>query len=153
MILDAAIAQSGRDSDQFWMIRDAIGDMLSRIPHVANFDIGLPISRMQAFLSKAQTVLHDRFDNLHTITFGHLADGNIHLTAWTDDVDSSHAIYKQVYELLQEFEGTVTAEHGIGVMKTDYLPLCRTPEEIALMRTLKQALDTNNVLNPGRVLG
>lgn len=152
-LLDVAIAQSGKDSDQFWAIRDAIGDLLSRIPDVANFDIGLPISRMQAFLEKAQTVLDEQFDDLHSMTFGHLADGNIHMTAWTNGKNSSHAIYKQVYELLQEFEGTVTAEHGIGVMKTDYLKLCRSPEEIELMKTLKRALDPNNILNPGRVIG
>ena len=152
-LLDAAIAQSGRDADQFWAIRDAIGDLLSRITDAANFDIGLPISRMQAFLQTAQAELNDRFDNIQTITFGHLADGNIHMTAWTDGSHSSKEIYKAVYELLQAFEGTVTAEHGIGVMKTDYLKLCRSPEEIELMNTLKQALDPNNILNPGRVLG
>ena len=153
ILLDAAIAQSGKDSDQFWAIRDAIGDLLSRITDPANFDIGLPISRMQAFLEKAQSELASRFDNLQTITFGHLADGNIHITAWTDGAHTSHDIYKAVYELLQEFDGTVTAEHGIGVMKTDYLKLCRSTEEIELMKTLKRAMDPNNILNPGRVLG
>ena len=75
------------------------------------------------------------------------------MTAWTESGNSSKAIYQQVYELLQEFEGTVTAEHGIGVMKTDYLKLCRSPEEIELMKTLKRALDPNNILNPSRVIG
>ena len=153
VLLDAVIAQSGKDSEQFWIIRDAIGELLSRIPDPANFDIGLPISRMQAFLEKAQSELQHHFADLQTITFGHLADGNIHMTAWTEDGNSSGAVYKLIYQLLQEFDGTVTAEHGIGVMKTDYLPLCRSPEELALMRTLKQALDPNNILNPGRVLG
>ena len=152
-ILDATIAQSGKDSEQFWAIRDAIGDLLSRIPDPANFDIGLPISRMQAFIEKAQTTLNKQFKDLQTITFGHLADGNIHLTAWSNGSTTSHEIYGHVYELLQAFEGTVTAEHGIGVMKTKYLKLCRSPEELALMSTLKQALDPNNILNPGRVIG
>ena len=153
VLLDATIAQSGRDSDQFWAIRDAIGDLLSRVPNAANFDVGLPISRMQAFIEKAQTELDNSFENLHRITFGHLADGNIHITAWTDGENNSHKIYKLVYQLLKEFDGTVTAEHGIGVMKADYLKLCRSPEEIQLMGVLKHALDPNNILNPGRVLG
>ena len=152
VLLDAAIAQSGKDSEQFWMIRDAIGDLLSRIPNPANFDVGLPISRMQDFLEKVHTELNNNFKDLHTITFGHLADGNIHITAWTDVGNNNNAIYKCVYELLQAFEGTVTAEHGIGVMKTDYLKLCRSPEEIELMTVLKLALDPNNILNPGRVI-
>lgn len=152
VLLDAAIAQSGKDSEQFWAIRDAIGDLLSRIPNPANFDIGLPISRMQEFIETVQTELYDNFDNLQTITFGHLADGNIHITAWTDGGDENSAIYKRVYALMRTFEGTVTAEHGIGVMKANYLKLCRSPEEIMLMKTLKKALDPNNILNPGRVL-
>ena len=94
VLLDAAIAQSGKDSEQFWAIRDAIGDLLSRIPNPANFDIGLPISRMQEFIETVQTELYDNFNNLQTITFGHLADGNIHITAWTDGGSRNRRRYR-----------------------------------------------------------
>lgn len=152
-VLDAVIAQSGKDSDQFWGIRDSIPEIMASISDYANFDIGLPVSQMKSFLEKAQSSMQARFENLGSITFGHLGDGNIHMLAWTVGEDNSQAIYKHVYELLNEFGGTVTAEHGIGYMKADYLKLCRSAEEIALMRTLKQAMDPNNILNPGRVLG
>jgi len=151
-LVDAVIAQSGKDTDQFWAIRDSIGEILSKLDDLANFDIGLPISQMQAFLEKAHQSLHARFDNLETLTFGHLADGNIHMITWSNGEKRSAEIYQHIYEMLGEFGGTVTAEHGIGVMKTAYLKLCRSPQEIALMRTLKQAMDPNNILNPGRVL-
>jgi FAD/FMN-containing dehydrogenase len=107
---------------------------------------------MQAFLEKAHHALQTHFKNLTTLTFGHLADGNIHMIAWTEGEKSSEAIYKLIYQMLKEYGGTVTAEHGIGAIKADYLKLCRSESEIALMRTLKQAMDPNNILNPGRVL-
>ncbi|PWQ97394.1 FAD-binding oxidoreductase [Leucothrix pacifica] len=152
-VLDAVIAQSGKDSDQFWAIRDSIPEVMSTIPQpYANFDVGLPVSQMEDFLDKVQSSLSERFENVESLTFGHLGDGNIHILAWTTHEDNSQAIYKHVYQLLNEFGGTVTAEHGIGYMKADYLKLCRSPEEIALMRVLKQAMDPNNILNPGRVL-
>ena len=152
-VLDAVIAQSGKDSDQFWAIRDSIPEVMATIPSpYANFDVGLPVSQMKDFLDKVQSTLTERYDNFESLTFGHLGDGNIHILAWTPDEDNSKAIYKHVYLLLNEFGGTVTAEHGIGYMKADYLKLCRSPEEIGLMRVLKQAMDPNNILNPGRVL-
>ena len=151
-MVDAVIAQSGKDSDQFWAIRDSIPEVMSTLPAYANFDVGLPVSQMKEFLDKAQSTLAARFENFDSLTFGHLGDGNIHILAWTVGEDNSKAIYKHVYELLNEFGGTVTAEHGIGYMKAAYLKLCRSPEEIALMQLLKQAMDPNNILNPGRVL-
>jgi FAD/FMN-containing dehydrogenase len=151
-LVDAVIAQTGKDTEMFWAIRDSAGEILSKIPDLANFDIGLPISQMQAFLEKAHHALQTHFKNLTTLTFGHLADGNIHMIAWTEGEKSSEAIYKLIYQMLKEYGGTVTAEHGIGAIKADYLKLCRSESEIALMRTLKQAMDPNNILNPGRVL-
>jgi len=151
-LVDAVIAQSGKDTEQFWGIRDSIAEVFDGIDDYANFDIGLPISQMKAFLEKAESTMQLRFPGLQKMTFGHLADGNIHLIAWVDGEAHSKAIYQHIYELLNEFGGTVTAEHGIGYMKVPYLKLCRSKEEVALMRLLKQAMDPNNILNPGRVL-
>jgi len=151
-LADAVIAQSGKDTDLFWGIRDSVAEVLGSIGDLANFDIGLPVSQMSGFLDKAHRTLKGRFEGIETLTFGHIADGNIHMIAWVEGKELSKQIYKHIYELINEFGGTVTAEHGIGYHKADYLALCRSPEEIALMRILKKAMDPNNILNPGRVL-
>jgi FAD/FMN-containing dehydrogenase len=81
-----------------------------------------------------------------------MADGNLHIIAWTGREADVDVIYKQVYTLVGEMGGTITAEHGIGTLKRQYLSLCRSEQEINLMRALKKAMDPNNILNPDRVI-
>lgn len=89
------------------------------------------------------------------IVFGHLGDSNLHILVgprpWTDDV--RHAVEELVYTPLKALGGSISAEHGIGLEKRAWLHISRSPEEIALMRTLKAALDSKGILNPGKVLG
>lgn len=151
-MLDAVIAQSHGEAKKFWQIRDGIAAILSAGHKLANFDIGVPISRMQNFVAAVNARLGQQFDTLSIGVFGHIADGNLHIAAWTDNDADIEGIYRSVYELIGEYQGTVTAEHGIGVSKKDYLAMCRSPQEIELMRLLKRSLDPKNILNPGRVI-
>ncbi|MDB2410117.1 FAD-binding oxidoreductase [Pseudomonadales bacterium] len=157
-MLDAVVAQSNTDAEKFWHIRDGVSSILSAIKYRANFDIGVPVSVMDEFVKRVERALEKSITDLQLCTFGHMADGNLHLLAWTDSGSDDHkeavvqSIYQQVYEIVGEMNGTVTAEHGIGAMKRKYLKLCRSEEEIALMRTLKQAMDPKGILNPNRVL-
>ena len=150
---DAVVAQSLTEIESLWAIRDAVSEMLTVVKHRANFDIGVPISRMEEFVAEVKQTLNGQFANLHMPTFGHVADSNIHIIAWTDNPDDVEPIYLEVYKMIQRYNGTITAEHGIGVMKSKYLNYCRSSDEIALMQTLKAALDPHNILNPGRVAG
>ena len=118
----------------------------------ANFDIGVPISQMASFVHTVEFELVESFKNLQLCTFGHMADGNLHIIAWTGREDDVDSIYERVYTLVGTVGGTITAEHGIGTMKRQYLSLCRSEQEIDLMRALKKAMDPNNILNPGRVI-
>ena len=152
LLNDAVVAQSERDVNRFWQLRDGVIDILNKVKYRANFDIGVPISQMASFVHTVEFELVESFKNLQLCTFGHMADGNLHIIAWTgceDDVDS---IYERVYTLVGTVGGTITAEHGIGTMKRQYLSLCRSEQEIDLMRALKKAMDPNNILNPGRVI-
>lgn len=157
-MLDAVVAQSHTDAEKFWHIRDGVSAILFAIKYRANFDIGVPISVMDEFVIRVERALEKSISDLQLCTFGHMADGNLHLLAWTDSGSDDHkeavvqSIYQQVYQIVGEMDGTVTAEHGIGAMKRKYLKLCRSEEEIALMRTLKQAMDPKGILNPNRVL-
>lgn len=151
-LVDAVIAQSNSEADKFWQLRDGVIAILSAIEHRANFDIGVPISKMRELVEQIETRLSKRYQQLQLCTFGHIADGNLHLLAWTGEEKDIADIYQSVYEIVGEFEGTVTAEHGIGVMKRKYLSLCRSENEIALMRLLKNAMDPNGILNRNRVI-
>lgn len=157
----AVLAQSDSDADEFWSIRDGVTTILTQVEHRANFDVGVPIGSMAAFVLQVEKTLYKNFDNLQLCTFGHMADSNVHFLAWLNDPDKLSAdvqkqavatIYHLVYEIINQFDGTVTAEHGIGTMKKKFLSFCRSEEEIKLMKTLKMALDPNGVLNPNRVI-
>lgn len=152
LLNDAVVAQSERDVSRFWQLRDGVTDILAKVKYRANFDIGVPISQMANFVHTVEVELTASFENLQLCTFGHMADGNLHIIAWTGREADVDVIYKQVYTLVGEMGGTITAEHGIGTLKRQYLSLCRSEQEINLMRALKKAMDPNNILNPDRVI-
>ena len=148
----AVVAQSERDVNRFWQLRDGVIDILTKVKYRANFDIGVPISQMASFVHTVELELAASFKGLQLCTFGHMADGNLHIIAWTGREDDVDLIYERVYTLVGTVGGTITAEHGIGTMKRQYLSLCRSEQEIDLMRALKKSMDPNNILNPGRVI-
>jgi FAD/FMN-containing dehydrogenase len=152
LLNDAVVAQSERDVNRFWQLRDGVIDILTKVKYRANFDIGVPISQMASFVHTVELELAASFKGLQLCTFGHMADGNLHIIAWTGREDDVDLIYERVYTLVGTVGGTITAEHGIGTMKRQYLSLCRSEQEIDLMRALKKAMDPNNILNPGRVI-
>jgi FAD/FMN-containing dehydrogenase len=152
ILKDAVIAQSIQDREDFWAIRDSVGEILKAVKNEANFDIGIPLNETGPCLEQIETELKVRFPGLVYMVFGHLGDGNLHIIASTGRNEDKQVIYDTVYRITGEHHGGVAAEHGIGILKKPWLHLSRTEEEIALMRLLKQAMDPNNILNPGRVI-
>ena len=152
LIKDAAIAQSEKEAASFWRIRDGVADLLPLLAKSANFDIGVPISKMREFLDEADTRLKKAFPGINIHVFGHLGDSNLHYLASTEGKTDKERIYDIIYELIGEFGGSVTAEHGIGKIKRKYLGYSRSENEIQLMRQLKQTLDPKGILNPDRVI-
>jgi len=152
LLADAAVAQSEADCAAFWGIRDDVHQIFNGgYPFV--FDVSLPIDRMEQYINDVKVALADT-PALHCFTFGHLGDGNLHLAVQvpSECANSSRQIVEAcVYEPLAEFKGSVSAEHGIGLEKKPWLTISRSPEEIALMRTMKAALDPRGILNPGKV--
>lgn len=152
-IADAVVAKSQTERAAMWAIRDDVGQTIRNAPIFA-FDVSLKIDEMDGYVQSVTSQLHDRWPNSATLmVFGHLGDGNLHLIAGVGDGSNEAKLRVEeiVYKPLSILGGSISAEHGIGLQKRDFLPLCRTPAEIALMRTLKTALDPNHILNPGKI--
>lgn len=152
IIADAALAQSAADTAAFWSIRDSSGELPRVWGACVNFDVSVPIGRMEAFAASSRQRLARVIAADDVLIFGHVADSNLHLACRDPDGDRRHAIEVAVYDAVAEHGGSVSAEHGIGLDKRPYLARSRTPEEIALMRQVKAMLDPSGLLNPGKVL-
>jgi len=153
LIVDAVLAQSNREAEAIWAIRDDVEALMDLFPYYV-YDISVPLKHMEAYVAAVKLRLQQKYpDNHRYITFGHLGDGNLHFVIQVDDnYESGHqAVNDIVYLELASRDGVISAEHGIGMEKKSYLSVSRSPAEIALMKTIKQALDPHSLLNPGKI--
>jgi len=151
-VVDAVLCKSNSEREALWAIRDNI-EAMSVVKPVFYFDISLPIDQMAEYLAVAEADLRAEWPEMHYAVFGHIGDGNIHIIAsiGTDDKEARFRFDDILYRHLASRGGSISAEHGIGLEKKPFLHYSRSPEEIALMQTLKQALDPKNLLNPGKI--
>ncbi|VTU28541.1 putative FAD-linked oxidoreductase [Variovorax sp. PBS-H4] len=152
-VSDCAIAASEAHRGAFWRIREAIPEVLTHLKPAATLDIGLPWARTGEYLRKVDAELQAKLPGAEHLFLGHLGDNNLHLISGAVDEAGVHEVDEIAYGALRGCGGTVSAEHGVGRLKKDYLSVSRSAGEIALMRQLKEALDPTNILNPGRILG
>ena len=152
MVSDALIASSESQRQTFWSYRDGIADMLMDFAPSVNFDIGIPITKMKDFTTEVAAALRTRFAGIRLVTFGHIGDGNLHICCTTGNDNDQVPIEELVFAKTTEIGGTITAEHGIGILKKPWLKDCRSPEEIMVMKQLKALFDPENILNKGRVI-
>jgi FAD/FMN-containing dehydrogenase len=151
---NAVVAQSVADQKALWGVRDACGEFHQIWPGHLAFDIGLPVSAMDEYARRCKDELQRQVPGCGAVFYGHIGDGNVHIVTYQPGVAAQpkDAVEEVVYGLVREYGGTVSAEHGIGTLKRRWLAHARTPEQIALMRTLKAAMDPKNTLNPGKVI-
>ena len=151
-VLDAVIAQSQTQAKTLWKLREAPAEMNANMHPPINFDVGLPQSEIGKFAQACQAAFDARWPGNHSIFFGHVGDGNLHVSTDGKTVNGEcDAVEAELYRIVGEFQGSVSAEHGIGLHKKPYLALSRTPQELAAMRAIKAALDPLNLMNPGKV--
>jgi FAD/FMN-containing dehydrogenase len=148
-IADAVIAQSEQQVEHLWEMRDDVETLIRAMHPVAIFDVSLPIREMESYINDLEQELRTKYPQTRLVAFGHLGDGNIHLGL--GGAEDKHGLETIVYKRLQQAGGSISAEHGIGLEKREFLPCSRSEVEIQLMRTLKTALDPKNILNPGKI--
>jgi FAD/FMN-containing dehydrogenase len=126
---------------------------------VYRHDIAVAVGRIPEFIREAQAALEARFTGVRLICFGHLGDGNLHYNAYLPErlrsdaaARDAHDVTETVYDIVQKYGGSFSAEHGIGLSKVAELARYKDPVELDLMRTVKHALDPRGLLNPGKVL-
>ena len=155
LIEDAAIAFTNSDLEWFWRIREDVHVMIGACKNNQQYDISIPIPKIGKYINKTIKKLYKIPEVDLVYALGHVADGNIHFSI--GKTKQSKKLIKKVndtiYKPLKKLEGSISAEHGIGIDKKAYLNLSRSPEEIALMETLKRSMDSKGLLNRGKVIG
>ncbi|MEJ0038156.1 MAG: FAD-binding oxidoreductase [Gammaproteobacteria bacterium] len=153
IVANAIIAQSVRESTELWIVRDSPGEWrrTSHWPHLS-FDVSVPTGEIGDLVEEIEAGLLACSPDLKTVYFGHVADGNLHASvALNGHSVPESQIEEVVYSIAARRKGSVSAEHGIGSLKRKFLHYSRSPEELALMRAIKQAMDPNGILNPGKI--
>ncbi len=152
--IDAVIATSEAQINELWRLREEISEAQRLEGKNVKHDISIPISKIPAFLEACDAALVQAFPEISLVCFGHLGDGNLHYNCGipAQGLAKAAAINKIVYTHVDEFGGSISAEHGIGQLKRDVLPMHKSPVALTLMRAMKATLDPQNLMNPGKVL-
>jgi len=158
-ISDAVLAASEAQSRSLWALRENISEA-QRIEGISiKHDISVPVSSIPEFLACADAALRDAFPDLRIVAFGHAGDGNLHYNiskpAATENADfiaQTPAVNRIVHDIVADLGGSISAEHGLGQLKREEITHYKSPVEMALMRSIKQALDPRGLMNPGKVL-
>ncbi|MFZ7318961.1 FAD-binding oxidoreductase [Comamonas jiangduensis] len=151
-VVDAVIAQSQTQAKTLWKLREAPAELNTHMHPPINFDVSLPQSEIGRFADAIQAAFDARWPGHFTLFFGHVGDGNLHVSTDGASVHGEcEAVEAELYRVVGEFHGSVSAEHGIGLHKKPFLAMSRTPAELAAMRAIKAALDPLGLMNPGKV--
>lgn len=158
-ILDGVLAQSTAQARALWELREGISESLSATGMPHKNDIALPIASLDAFCAELERVFRTRWPGFEICLFGHIGDGNLHVNVMKPDempkdvfLAHAHESDAAMFELVRAHRGSISAEHGIGMLKRDFLSFSRSPQELALLAGIKRTLDPHGLLNPGKVL-
>jgi len=159
LIQDATLAMNEKQRTQFWTLRESVSDAQRWVGGSIKHDIAVPVFRIPAFIREGLALVEEMIPGVRPVVFGHVGDGNLHFNLSQPvemDKDAFLALWNEVntavHDIVQKYDGSIAAEHGVGTFKAEELAARKSPVEIALMRTLKRAFDPDNVMNPGKIL-
>ena len=153
LVEDGVLANSVKEERALWAVRESPAEYETVLGPVIPFDVGIPIARMGEAVETLEAGIKELYPSARALSYGHIGDSNLHLVVnvpefGTDQPDS--AVKAFVYDIVRSLGGTISAEHGIGAIKRDYLSYSRRTAEIDLMRAIKDLMDPNGILNPGK---
>jgi len=156
-VLDGVISQSETQAKNLWQLRERISESIApRTPY--KNDISVVVSKVPEFLQEIDELVAEQYPDFEIIWFGHIGDGNLHLNilkpedmAKADFFEKCQQVNKWVFEIVEKYQGSVSAEHGVGMTKKPYLHYTRSEAEIAYLRGIKQVFDPNGIINPGKI--
>ena len=159
-VSDAVVAESLNQARQLWHIRESIPLAQAEEGLNIKHDISIPVSRIPEFVAETDALLQREIPGVRMVNFGHLGDGNLHYNVQAPEGGDAKAFLREqeervntlVYDAVARFEGSISAEHGVGSLKTDKLPHYKSAVALGMMRAIKLALDPHNLMNPGRVV-
>lgn len=157
-ISDGVISQSLDQAEQFWQYREGISESIAHYSPYKN-DISVKVSLVPEFMNQLDVLVKEHYPQFELVWFGHIGDGNLHLNIIKPDdmsIDDfkteCETVNKHVYGLIQQMSGSISAEHGVGMIKKPYLGYSRSEQEIELLKSIKSVFDPNNILNPGKLI-
>jgi FAD/FMN-containing dehydrogenase len=159
LLLDAALATSERERAAFWRLRESVPEAQRHAGLSLKHDISVPVASLPAFISEASLWVQAHVSDGVLVCYGHAGDGNLHFNVSCIDASRNQAFLAQepqlrraIHDLVAKFSGSISAEHGIGRLKRDELARYASPVALGAMRAIKQALDPNGIMNPGKLL-
>jgi FAD/FMN-containing dehydrogenase len=158
-VTDGVVAASESQARRLWALRENISEAQKIEGISIKHDIAVPVSAIAAFLAQADAALAAAFPGIRVVAFGHVGDGNLHYNLSQADAQENTAfiacqpqVNRIVHDLVNALDGSISAEHGIGQLKREELQRYKSPVELALMRALKQAIDPQGLMNPGKII-
>ena len=155
--IDGTMSQSRAQAAALWRCREDISETIARYTPYKN-DISVTVSKVPAFLERVNSLISDEYPDFRIVWFGHIGDGNVHLNILKPDaldvpsfVERCETVSPKVFEIVREFGGSISAEHGVGLLKKKYLTYSRSALDVAMMRGIKQTFDPHGIFNPGKI--
>lgn len=156
--LDGTLAQSPREARDLWAIREGTPESIFHIGFLHKNDIAVPVAALEGFVNEMYEMFRKRHGGLEVYLFGHIGDGNLHVNTMIPSgmdretfLEKCHEADADLFKIVQKYQGSISAEHGIGLLKKEWLQYSRTPAELALLKSIKKALDPQGLLNPGKI--